>query len=67
MPKNKEHPETWKFRKAYANIPIALRSSEICCVVDNEPMTFNVVKLEVDNNTKIGYKAIEQMSRLKII
>ncbi len=64
---NKEHPEAWKFRRAYANIPIDLRSTEICCVVDNEPMTFQVVKLEVDNNTEIGYKAIEQLSKLKII
>ena len=57
----------WVGENKCANIPIALRSSEICCVVDNEPMTFQVVKLEVDNNTEIGYKAIEQMLKLKII
>lgn len=63
---SKQHKEDWKFYKSYANIPIGLRS-EICCVVDNEPMTFRVVKLELDNKTEMGFRAVEQMSRLGIL
>lgn len=63
---HKEHSNTYKFYQSYANIPIALRK-EICCVVNNEPMSFSIVKLELDNETEMGYKAIEQMSRLKIL
>lgn len=62
----KEHKQSWRFYRAYANVPIPLRG-EICSVVDKEPMTFNVVKLEVDNRTEIGFKAVEQLIRLKII
>ena len=63
---SKQQKEDWKFYRAYANIPIVLRS-EICCVVDNEPMTFSIVKLELDNKTEIGFKAVDQMLQLGIL
>jgi len=62
----KQHPQEYKFRKAYANIPLPLRS-EICCVVDTEPMTFHVVKLEIDYKTEAGYKAVDQLIKMEII
>lgn len=62
----KEHKCSWKFRRAYANIPLPLRS-DICCVINDEPMSWQVVKIEVDNNTKIGYKTVGQLVKLKII
>ena len=62
-----EHPNTYKFRRMYANMPIPLRSSEIFVVVDDEPMTAQVIRLEVDHKTGVGYEAIKQLTRLKII
>ena len=63
----KEHPAAYRFHKAYANIPLKLRSTEICCVINDEPMTFQVVRQEIKDHTKIGYKAIEQLIRNNII
>jgi len=63
---NKEHIYTYRFKLAYANVPMSLRR-EICTVIDGEPMTWRVANLEVTNNTDIGYKIIEQMKRLDLI
>jgi len=60
----KEHPKTYRFRRIYANLPINLRSTEIACVVDCEPMTFNVIKLELDNKTEFGYKAVDMLDKM---
>lgn len=62
----REHPQSHKFFSIYANLPIPLRQ-EIVAVVNNEPMTFKVIKLELENRTEFGYKALEQMIRLGII
>lgn len=62
----KTHPYAWKFCRIYADLPIPIRK-EIVAVVDNEPMTFRVIKQELDNKTEIGYEALEQMIRLGII
>ena len=61
-----EHPQSHKFFSMYANIPIPLRR-EICCVVDDEPLAFHIVYLELKNKTEFGYKALEQLIRLEII
>ena len=63
----KEHPEAYKFHRVYANIPLRLRSTEICCVIDDEPMTFQVVRQEIKNNTEAGNKAIKQLLRNEFI
>ena len=63
----KEHPQAWKFYRIYANLPINLRSSEVVAFVDDEPMTFNVIKLELDNKTDIGFKALQNMIDMEII
>jgi len=67
MKMKKEHPETHRFYQAYANVPVNLRSKEIFAVVDDEPMTLSVIKLEVDAKTEIGYKAVQQLVDLNII
>ena len=54
------------FYKMYANLPISVRN-QIVAVVKNEPMTFSVIKLELDNNSDYGMEAIKQMRRLNII
>ena len=55
-----------KFYRSYANIPIPLRK-EICAVVANEPMTFQVIKIELDNKTDMGRRAVEQMNSVGIL
>ena len=57
---------TIKFLKIYANLPLAARE-EIIVVVDNEPMSWNVLRIEVENNTPKGLKGLTILSQLKII
>ena len=54
------------FLKTYANLPLALRQ-EIVAVLDREPMTWNAVKLEVENNTKKGAAALKILEELGIL
>ncbi len=62
----KEHPLAYIFQGIYANLPLGVRG-EIVAIVDNEPMTFRVIKLEVDGNTKVGHKALDFLRKLEII
>lgn len=55
-----------RFKRIYANLPLGLRS-EIVAVLDNEIMTWNVVKIEVDNNTAMGKRLLEYLEELEII
>jgi len=55
-----------KFYKAYSNLPLNLRS-EIVIVIDNQPISWKVVKLEIDNNTKLGDTILEKLEALRII
>lgn len=55
-----------KFYKAYSNLPLNLRS-EIVIVIDNQPISWKVAKLEIDNNTKLGNTILEKLEALRII
>jgi hypothetical protein len=55
-----------QFLKTYANLPSAARE-EIIVVVDNEPYTWQSAKLEVEQDTPIGHKILEILTRLKIL
>lgn len=56
-----------KFLKVFANLPIPLRS-EIIYVSDKYgPMTWNVVKLEVDAETSLGLEALTFLTNIKVI
>ncbi len=55
-----------KFYQSYANLPLELRS-EICLVIDDEPITWNVAKLEIDNNTDKGVQIIQKLFDLLIL
>ena len=55
-----------KFYQSYANLPLELRS-EICLVIDGEPITWNVAKLEIDNNTDKGVQIIQKLFDLLIL
>ena len=55
-----------KFQQIYANLPLSQRN-EIVIVIDNEPLTWNAARIEVDNNTEKGKQILELLVKLKII
>ncbi len=55
-----------RFLKIYANLPNATRE-EIIAVVDKEPYTWKSAKLEVEQDTPIGHKILETLTKLKIL
>lgn len=55
-----------KFYKVYGNIPIPLRR-EVVVVIDKEPISWGVAKIEIDSETKLGNKVLEQLIKLDFI
>jgi hypothetical protein len=55
-----------KFLKIYANLPLAARE-EVIVVIGDEPMSWNALRIEVENNTPKGLEGLTILSRLKII
>lgn len=55
-----------KFYKTYADLPLGFRD-QIAVVVDDEPMTWRALKLELDNNTRVGNKALQKLFELDIL
>ncbi len=55
-----------KFLQIYANLPLNQRT-EIVVVVDNEPFTWNAIKIEVENNTDKGNEILGKLVELGII
>ncbi|KKQ73970.1 MAG: hypothetical protein US94_C0018G0008 [Berkelbacteria bacterium GW2011_GWB1_38_5] len=55
-----------RFYKVYGNLPLGLRG-EVVAVVEGEPISWKVAKLEIDENTKKGEEVLDQLIRLEII
>lgn len=59
-----------RFYKVYNNLPLGVRD-EVVAVVNvsgyNEPISWRVAKLEVDENTELSKKILENLEKLKII
>ncbi len=55
-----------RFYQVYNNLPLNLRE-EVVIIVNNEPITWKVAKLEIDENTKIGEEILDKLELLKII
>ncbi|VVA44263.1 conserved hypothetical protein [Candidatus Roizmanbacteria bacterium] len=55
-----------RFYKTYNNLPLALRE-EIILVVKDEPITWKVARLEIDNNTPLSTEILGKLAELKII
>ena len=55
-----------RFLRTYANLPVGSRNS-IAVVVDDIPMTWNSLNIEVCGNTEIGIKGLEILDRLDFI
>jgi hypothetical protein len=57
---------TTKFQQIYANLPLSQRR-EIVIVIDNEPLTWNSAKIEIDSNTDKAKEILEKLQQLGII
>lgn len=55
-----------KFQQIYANLPLTQRS-EIVVVVDNEPLTWNSSKIEIDNDTEKAKQILNKLVDLQLI
>ena len=62
----KEHKKR-KFNKIYANIPLGLRDEIVVVLENNEPLSWNAAKIEIDNNTdKVG-EILDKLDRLGLL
>jgi len=55
-----------RFYKVYNNLPLNLRE-EVILVIDNEPITWKVARLEIDQDTQAAKTILEKLNALKII
>lgn len=55
-----------RFLKIYANLPLGARD-EIIVVIDRQPLTWNAVRLEVENDTKKGDQALQLLEELEVL
>ena len=54
------------FEQVYANLPLNARN-EIVAVIDNEPLSWNDARVEVQNNTEKGKEILQKLVELKFI
>ena len=54
------------FQKIYANLPLNARQ-EIVVIIDDEPLTWNSAKVEIDNNTQKGEEILEKLSSMGLL
>jgi len=55
-----------RFFEVYANIPFGFRGG-IILVLDNEPITWQTARIEIQGNTKLGQRILEQLAILGIL
>ncbi|MDD4027434.1 MAG: hypothetical protein PHO75_04615 [Candidatus Shapirobacteria bacterium] len=52
-----------KFGRTYVDLPISVREN-IAVVVDDISISWNVLKIEIDNDTEIGKKGLKILNDL---
>ena len=55
-----------RFHRVYANLPLGLRE-DIIAVIDGEPVTWKVARLEISAGTAAGEKILEFLIKLDLI
>jgi len=55
-----------RFLKVYSNLPMNLRN-DIVLVFEEQPITWNVAYIEIDNEAKLGEQIFDKLVNLKII
>ncbi len=56
-----------RFLKIYASLPINLRDEIILVLPERGPITWNIVYLEVKQNTKLSEEILKRLDELGII
>lgn len=59
-------PDTARFMKVYANVPLNLRR-EVIAVVDDKPLNWNAAYLEVSEKTQVGLLITSKLIEMGII
>lgn len=67
MPEPKKPQSRERFLKVYYNLPLNVREEVIYVVDGSKPITWNVVYLEIRNNTKLGKEILRRLEDLEII
>lgn len=52
-----------RFGRTYVDLPISIRS-DVAVVIGDTAYSWNVLKIEVDNNTKIGEEGLKILDKL---
>lgn len=67
MPSNPD-PATLaeRFKKAYTNIPLGLRS-DVIAVIDGQPMSWSVCYIEVISDPPMAQRILEYLDGLELI
>lgn len=55
-----------RFYKVYNNLPLGVRD-EVILVLKNEPISWKVAKLEIDNTTRLSTEILEKLVSLRFI
>jgi hypothetical protein len=66
MKKQKTMDKKDRFYKVYNNLPLNLRG-EVILVINDEPITWKVARLEIDGNTNVSKIILEKLDALKFI
>ena len=62
----KEHKKA-RFNKIYANIPLGLRDEIVVVLENNEPLSWNAAKIEIDNDTDKLDEILNKLDRLDLL
>jgi hypothetical protein len=55
-----------RFLKVYANLPARLRD-QIVIVIDDTPMTWNAVYLELRGESELGKRILDKLIKMEVI
>ncbi len=55
-----------RFLRVYSNLPQRLKD-QIVIVIDDEPMTWNAVYLELKEETKLGRRILKKLEEMGLI
>jgi len=56
-----------QFYKTYANIPLGLRNEIVVVIGDNEPLSWNAAKIEIDNNTDKVTEILDKLDQVELL
>ena len=55
-----------RFYKVYDNLPLGVRD-EVVLVINDEPISWKVARLEIDNNTPLSKEILDKLVNLEFI